>query len=170
MRGPAHRFNRDHERKIIAAAPGEEEKEVEATVRAYEHAIQEYDFAKADSFLAPNAKWIERSLPLSAAYDGTGFFAEAQAARVRLTNEPHDFHTQIQGSVAWVTLLVDVTTIADNVGAGSLLARTETEETRKMSDPNQGTWRASYVESEVLIRTPDGWRITMAHTSRLPPK
>ena len=149
---------------------GGEEKTVEATVRAYEQAIQEYDFAKADSFLAPNAKWIERSLPQPAAYDGTGFFAEAKEARVRLTNEPHDFHTQIQGSVAWVTLLVDVTTIADNVGAGSLLARTETEETGKMSDPNQGTWRASYVESEVLVRTPDGWKIAMAHTSRLPAK
>ena len=149
---------------------GGEEKAVESTVRAYEHAIQEYDFAKADSLLAPNAKWIERSLPQSAAYDGTGFFAEAKAARVRLTNEPHDFHTQIEGSVAWVTLLVDVTIIADNVVAGSLLARTETEETGKLSDPNQGTWRGRYVESEVLVRTPDGWKIAMAHTSRLPSK
>jgi ketosteroid isomerase-like protein len=151
-------------------SPLEEERAVEATVRAYEKAIQEYDFPKADTFLAPNAKWIERSLPESAAYDGTGFFVDAKAARVRLTNEPHDFHTQIQGSVAWVTLLVDVTTIADNAAAGSLLARTEAEETGKMSDPNQGTWRASYVESEVLVRTPDGWKISMAHTSRLPAK
>ena len=170
LRSAARCAGADANESASSTAQAEEEKAAAETVRRYEQAVQEYDFAKADSFVAPNAKWIERSLPQPAAYDGTGFFAEAKAARVRLTNEPHDFQTQIQGSVAWVTLLVDVTTIADNVGAGSLLARTETEETGKISDPSQGTWRASYVESEVLVRTSDGWKIAMAHTSRLPAK
>lgn len=40
---------------------------VEATVRGYEEAVQQFDFAKADPLLARNAKWIERSAPEAAA-------------------------------------------------------------------------------------------------------
>ena len=125
-------------------------------------------FKKQDSLLAPGARWIERSLPLPAAYDGTGFFVQAQAAKVRLSNRPHDFDIHIQGDVAWVTVLVDVTTISDNEEARALLARTETEETGKPSPPDQREWRATYVESEVLVRSARGWKIALAHTSRLP--
>ena len=66
--GMACEVPRSDPTKIMSAEtssppPGEEERKVEATVRAYEQAIQEYDFAKADSFLASNAKWIERLFP-----------------------------------------------------------------------------------------------------------
>ncbi len=98
---------------------------MEATVRGYEHAIQEYDFAKADSFLAPNAKWID-ALFRVCGLRRHRFLCRSESCGRSVTNEPHDFHTQIQGSVAWVTLLVDVTTVAENVDAGNLLARTET--------------------------------------------
>jgi ketosteroid isomerase-like protein len=43
-----------------------------------------------------------------------------------------------------------------------------TEETGKTSEPDQREWRATYTESEVLVRTPHGWRIALGHTSRLP--
>jgi ketosteroid isomerase-like protein len=89
-------------------------------------------------------------------------------AKVRLSNRPHDFDIHIQGDVAWVTVLVDVTTISDNEEARALLARMETEETGKPSPPDQREWRATYVESEVLVRTAGGWKIALAHTSRLP--
>jgi ketosteroid isomerase-like protein len=144
---------------------------VEATVRDYEEAVQLFDFSRADSLLAPNAKWIERSMPEAAAMgEGAGFWAEAKEAKVRVRNEPHDFDIRIQGDVAWVTLLVDVTMLTDNEKARTLLARSETEETGKTSDPNQRVWRATYTESEVLVKTPNGWRIALGHTSRLPTK
>ena len=144
---------------------------VEAVVRGYEEAVQVFDFARADSLLAQNAKWIERSAPEVAAIgEGTRFWAEARATKVRVRNEPHDFDIHLQGEMAWVTLLVDATMAADNEGARALLARSETEETGKTSDPDQREWRATYTESEVLVRTPNGWRIALGHTSRLPTK
>jgi len=150
------------------AAQSDDKSAVEATVRGMEEAVQNYDFKRQDSLLAPGARWIERSRPELAAFDGTGFFVRAKAAKVRLTNSPHDFDVHVQGDVAWITVLVDVTTIADNEEARALLARTELEETGKPSPPGQREWRATYVESEVLVRTPGGWKITLAHTSRLP--
>ena len=72
--------------------------------------------------------------------------------------------------MAWVTLLVDVTTIADNEPARQLLARTEAEETGTISDPGQTEWRATYSESDVFVKTPDGWKIALGRTSRLPAK
>ena len=152
----------------LAAAPVDDKTAVETTVRGMEEAVQAYDFQKQDSLLAPGARWIERSLPLPAAFDGTGFFVKAQTTKIRLSNRPHDFDVHIQGDVAWVTLLVEVTTIADNERARALLAQTETEETGKPSPSDQHEWRATYVESEVLVRTARGWKIALAHTSRLP--
>ena len=144
---------------------------VEAIVRDYEEAVQLFDFSRADALLAPNAKWIERSMPEAAAMgEGAGFWAEAKEAKVRVTNRPYDFEIHLQGDVAWVTLLVDVTMMTDNESARTLLARIETEETGKTSDPNQGVWRATYTESEVLVKTLSGWRISLGHTSRLPTK
>ena len=156
-----------------ASAQVDDKSAVEATVRAMEEAVQAYDFQKQG--IRPllrhgHARGSERSRPELAAFDGTGFFVQAKAARVRLTNSPHDFDIHVQGNVAWITVLVDVTTIADNETARALLARTEVEETGKPSPPNQREWRATYVESEVLVKTPGGWKITLAHTSRLPEK
>lgn len=126
-----------------AAAQIDDKSAVETTVRAMEQAVQDYDFARQDSLLMPDARWIERSLPERAAFDGTGFFAKAKAAKVLLTNHPHHFDIRIQGSVAWVTLLVDVTTISNNEAARALLARTEFEETGKSSPSDQREWRAT---------------------------
>jgi ketosteroid isomerase-like protein len=155
-----------------SSPPSDEKIAVEGTVIGYEDALQTYDFGKANSFLAQDAKWIERSPPQTAASDGTegGFWTKAKATKVRLRNEPHDFDVHVQENMAWVTLIVDVTTTADNEEARNLLARTETEETGKLSDPSQHEWRGTYVESEVLTKTPNGWKISLGHTSRLPEK
>jgi hypothetical protein len=72
--------------------------------------------------------------------------------------------------MAWVTLFVDVTKTDDREESRNLLARTESKETRKLSDPTQREWRDIYFESEVLTKTPTGWKISLAHTSRLPEK
>jgi ketosteroid isomerase-like protein len=153
---------------LSVAAQVDDKSAVEETVRAMEDAVQAYDFTRQDSLLAPGARWIERSRPELAAFDGTGFFVEAKAAKILLTNHPHDFDIHIQGDVAWVTLLVDVATIASNETGRALLARTEVEETGKPSPDDQREWRATYVESEVLVKTPRGWKIVLGHTSRLP--
>lgn len=155
---------------MSVAAQVDDKTAVEATVRAMEDAVQAYDFTRQDSLLAPGARWIERSRPELAAFDGTGFFVEAKAAKVLLTNHPHDFDIHVQGGVAWVTLLVDVTSIASNETARALLARTEAQETGKPSPPDQREWRATYTESEVLVKPPRGWKIVLGHTSRLPEK
>lgn len=158
----------DHQQ---SSTKSDDQAAVEATVRGYEEAVQVFDFARADSLLAPNARWIERSAPETAAFgEGAGFWAEAKATRVRVRNEPRDFDVHLQGEMAWVTLLVDVTMETDNERARELLARSEIEETGKEGDPNQREWRATYAESEILVKTPSGWRIALGHTSRLPAK
>lgn len=81
----------------VAAASVDDKTAVETTVCGMEEAVQAYDFKKQDSLLAPGARWIERSLPLPAAYDGTGFFVQTQAAKVRLSNRPARFRYSYSG-------------------------------------------------------------------------
>ncbi len=80
----------------------------------------------------------------------------------------HDFDIQIHGGVAWVTMINDTTWTANNEEGRKLLAESELEETGRTSRPNQNEWRSSYVESEVLVKTPAGWKIVLGHTSLLP--
>jgi len=155
-----------------SSAKSADEAAVEAVVRGYEAAVQEFDYARVNTFLAPDAKWIERSAPEPAAFGPvvTGFWGDAKTTKVRLTNQPHDLEVHIADNLAWVTLFVDVTAIGDSEAARQLLGRTETEETGKPADATRSEWRATYTESEVLTRTPAGWKIVLGHTSRLPEK
>lgn len=146
------------------AARDDEKIAVEATVPAYEQALQEYDFDKANSLLMPDAKWIEDSYPEPAAIRADNFgdwWQQAKAARLRVTNHPRDFSTHIQGGVAWVIVLVDVGHVADNDAARAFTRR---------DHPNEREWVTHFVESEVLVKTASGWKIALAHTSSLPTK
>ena len=143
------------------------------TIRSFEAAMQEYDFTKADTFYAPEAKWIEgaeRTYPELAYPTGQGpFWTGAKANKVQLVQELHDFDIQIRGDVAWVTMINDTTWTANNEEGRKLLAESELEETGRTSPPNQHEWRSSYVESEVLVKMPAGWKLVLGHTSLLPP-
>jgi hypothetical protein len=79
-----------------------------------------------------------------------------------------DFDIHIRGEIAWITVINDNIWVADNEQARTLLAQSEFEETGNASDPNQREWRSSYVESEVLLKTPNGWKIVLGHTSLVP--
>ena len=155
-----------------AVSQSDERRAVEQTIRSFEAAMQDYDFTKADTFYAPEAKWIEGAeltYPELAYPTGQGpFWTGAKANKVQLVQELHDFDIQIRGDAAWVTMINDTTWTANNEEGRKLLAESELEETGRTSPPNQSEWRSSYVESEVLIKTPAGWKIVLGHTSLLP--
>jgi len=132
-----------------------EKSAVEATVRNFEQG-QDYNFAKAKSFLTPDARWIEGSLPVKFE-DEWQWFDQAKTAGVHIINRPHDFETHVQGDVAWVTLTLDSTFSADSAEGQKLL---------HLDSP--GALRATFVESAVLVKTSSGWKIALGHTTRLP--
>jgi hypothetical protein len=134
-------------------------------VRGYEQALQEYDFDKANSLLMPDAIWIEEdSYPGPAVIlnnNPDDWWQQAKAAKLHVTNHPHDFETRIQGEVAWVIVFVDVGHVVDNDAARAFTLR---------DHPNEREWVTHAIESEVLVKTANGWRIALAHTSILPKK
>jgi len=156
---------------LPAKSQSGEKKAVETTIRGFEAAIEAFDFAKADSFLGPDAKWIEgaeHTYSELAAPSGQGsYWTEAKANKVRLVQNLHDFDIHIRGDVAWVTVINDTIWTANNEAGRKLMAQSELEETGRTSPSNQLEWRSSYVESEVLVKTPNGWKIVLGHTSLL---
>ncbi|MGA2855405.1 MAG: nuclear transport factor 2 family protein [Candidatus Sulfotelmatobacter sp.] len=99
---------------------------VEATVRDFEQAFQDYDNAKLNSLLTPDARWIENSLPNKIDRDWQWHDkAKAEAAGIRINNRPHDFETHVQGDVAWVTVTLDNTASADRAEGREVLLRSQ---------------------------------------------
>lgn len=141
------------------AGQGDETKAVEATVRGFEQAVQEFDFAKANTLLAPDARWIEENSAPGPADQWSEWWQKAKAARLVMTNRPHDFDIRVHGEVAWVTVFVDTTTHVDSDAARALTLH---------DHPNERTWVTHAVETEVLLKTEQGWRIVLGHTSLLP--
>jgi hypothetical protein len=129
-------------------------------------AVQEFNFAKANSFLAPEARWIEASLPRKA--EVPDWFHKAKAAGVRITYRLHDFETHVQGNVAWVTLTLDGTFSADSAEGQKLLLHPTTAREYCSSQATHVSCGITFVESEVLVKTLSGWKIALGHTSRLP--
>ncbi len=148
-----------------------EKSAVEATVRGLEQAVQDYNLDKVNCFFMPEARWIEHSFPnnVDAVWQS---FEKLKAAGIHITYRLHDFETHVQGDVAWVTLTLDGTFSADTAeGQQILLTPTPNHPTPNTECSSQGTHVScvtSYVESEVLVKTPSGWKIALDHTSRLP--
>jgi CubicO group peptidase (beta-lactamase class C family) len=140
-------------------AQQDDKRAIESTIRSYEQAVQDFDFYKANSLLAPDAVWIEEDSAPAPANQWPQWWQEAKAARLQITNRPHDFNIRIHGDVAHVVLFVDTKTDVDNETARAFTLR---------DHPNQREWQSTAVESEVLIKTSEGWRIALGHTSRLP--
>ncbi len=139
------------------------------TVREFEQAAQDYNFAKVNSLLMPDARSIEASSLLDRA-DDWQWFEKAIAVGVRITYQPHDFETHVQGDVAWVTMTLDSTFSADNA-EGQKLLQDVNSDIAKEECSSQGTLLScgvTYVDSVVLVKTPSGWKVALGHsTSRL---
>lgn len=144
---------------VRVQAQSDEKGAVEARVREFERAVEEFDFDKQISLMIPDGKWIEEdSYPVTADYVDD-WWREAKKAKLRISNRPHDFEIHVQGDVAWVIVFVDVTTIVDNEAARAFTARTH---------PNEQTWTGHFVETEVWNKTSNGWKIALGHVSHLP--
>lgn len=141
-----------------ALAQESEKKAVENVVRGFEQAVQDYDFDRCNALLMPDAEWIGAvpNLPGPApATQGLEEFRRYQAAKSALMNRPYNVDVRVHGDVAWVTLLVDVTITFDNDTARAFVHARPDERQRVVS----------YAESEVLLKTPQGWRIVLGHSS-----
>jgi SnoaL-like domain len=121
-------------------------------------ACARFDFARANSLLAPGARWIEDSYPQPAEFNDQGWskrWEEYRTAKLRINYELRDLDTHIRGDTAWVTLTLEGTFTADNKAALAL-------------NDNRREWRGTFVESYVLVKTHVGWQIALGHTSLLP--
>jgi ketosteroid isomerase-like protein len=135
-----------------------EKAKAEAVVRNYEHACETFDFATANSLLSKDARWIENSYPEPAEFNGKGWskrWEEYKAARLRIQYELRDLDTHISGDVAWITLALDSRFTADNAAALAL-------------NENLAEWRGTFVETYVLVKIGNVWKIALGHTSLLP--
>jgi ketosteroid isomerase-like protein len=150
-----------------AKAQDSEKSAVEATVRGFEQAVQDFNRAKVDSFLTPDARWIENSLP-EKFDDAWQPFDELKAAGIRITYRPHDFETHVQGDVAWVTLTIDGTFSADSAEGQKLLLEDPASKEACLSQATHVSCEVTFVESEVLVKAPSGWKIALGNTSSLP--
>jgi ketosteroid isomerase-like protein len=149
-------------------AQDNEKSAVEATVRGFEQAVQEYNHARVNSLLTPEARWIEDSLPAKEDDLEWPWFEKAKASGVRITYQVHNFETHVQADVAWVTLTIDGTFSADSAEGQKLLLQDPTAKENCLSQATHVSCGVTFVESEVLVKTPGGWKIALGHTSRLP--
>jgi hypothetical protein len=135
----------------------EDEKEAAiAVVLAHEQECQSYDFDKFDSLHTTDFRGIEESYPqLRRKADFVEDYKSLKDAGVRIDYHPQDAVAQVRGDVAWVTITLHSVWTADTASGRAIL------------DGNE--WHATFVETHVLVRTPQGWKIALGHTSMLPP-
>jgi ketosteroid isomerase-like protein len=138
-----------------ADAQPDDKQAVENTVRAFEQAVQEYDFDKADSFLAPDARWIEDGYPAPVEPNTRRGFQRLKDMKISIDYHPQDAEVHVNGDVAWVTITLRSTFTAGSDAARALFG-------------GQGERHPVLVESEILVRTPSGWKIVLGHSSRVP--
>jgi hypothetical protein len=127
-----------------------------AVVLAHEIAVQTYDFDKLDSLHTTDYRGIEESYPqprrrLQYVED----FKPMKDAGVRIDYHPQDAVAEVRGDAAWVTLTLHSVWTADSPAGRAMLGGNE--------------WRVTFVESFVLVKTPEGWKMALGHTSMLPP-
>jgi ketosteroid isomerase-like protein len=144
----------------------DEKSAVEAAVRDFEQAFQDYDNAKLNSLLTPDARWIQDSLPNKIDVEWK-MFDKPKAAGIRITERPHDFETHVHGDVAWVTVTIDSTSSADSAEGRELLLRPRPYR-ECLSQATSVSCEITGVESMVLIKTPSGWKIALGHSTLLP--
>jgi hypothetical protein len=124
-------------------------------VLAHEQAVQRYDFNKVDSLHTPDARRIEESYPQLFEPAERRDFQPYKDAGMRIDYHPQDAVAYVRGNVAWVTVTLHSTWAADSLVGRAMLGGS--------------AWRATYVESFILVKTLAGWKIAFGHTSMLPP-
>jgi ketosteroid isomerase-like protein len=123
-------------------------------VLAHERAVQAYDFDKVDSLHTPDARVIEESYPHPFEPDERQGWQLYKDAALHVDYHPQDAVAEVRGKVAWVTLTLHSTWTADNPVGRAMIG---------------GEWHVTFVESFILVKTPEGWKIAFRHTSMLPP-
>jgi PDZ domain/SnoaL-like domain len=125
-------------------------------VLAHELACQNYDFDKMDSLHTPDARGMEESYPHPFEPSERQGYQPYKDAGMRIDYHPQDAVAEVRGSVAWVTVTLHSVWTADTPAAQAMLGVKE--------------GYATFVESFVLVKTPEGWKIALGHTSMLPPE
>lgn len=123
-------------------------------VLAHEQAVQRYDFDKVDSLHTPDARVIEESYPHPFEPDERQGWQLYKDAGVHVDYHAQDAVAEVRGNVAWVTVTLHSIWTADKPAGRAMIGE---------------EWHATFVESFILVRTPEGWIITFRHTSMLPP-
>ena len=108
-----------------AAAQEEDKKAAEHVVLAFERAVQEFDFDKADSLVTPDARWIEESYPHPVEPALRQDFQPFKDANMRIDNRPRDTVANVRGDVAWVTVTLESIWKADTPTARAMLGSSE---------------------------------------------
>jgi ketosteroid isomerase-like protein len=124
-------------------------------VLAHEQAVQAYDFDKVDSLHTPDARVIEESYPHPFEPDERQGWQVYKDAGLHVDYHAQDVVAEVRGNVAWVTGTLHSTWTADTPAGRAMLGGS--------------TWRGTWVESFILVKTLGGWKITFRHTSVLPP-
>lgn len=130
---------------------------VEATIRNIEKAAGNFDFKKADSMFLPDARWIEDAPPMLA-NDWSGWFQNAKNAGVRIEYKISDVRVEIEGNVAWATLIIKGTFRGDTPESQALIGT----QANPLSER-----QTTYVETYVMKKQYGTWKLALAHTSKI---
>jgi len=125
-------------------------------VLAHELACQNYDFDKMDSLHTADARGMEESYPQPFEPGERQGFQPYKDAGVHIDYHPQDAVAEARGNVAWVTVTLHSVWTADTPAARAALG-------------DRSVWHATYAESFILVKTPEGWKIAFGHTTILPP-
>jgi len=137
-----------------AASEEDDKKAAIDVVLAHEQACQTYDFDKLDSLYTPDERGIEESYPQPPEPGLRQFYQSMKDAGVRIDYRPQDAVAEVRGNVAWVTVTLHSVWTADSAVGRVMLGGS--------------VWHVTFVESFILVRTPEGWKIAFGHTSQLP--
>jgi ketosteroid isomerase-like protein len=138
---------------ICTASEDDDKKAAINVVLAHEQAVQASDFDKVDSLHTPDARVIEESFPHPFEPDERQGWKVYKDAGVHVEYHPQDAMAEVRGSVAWVTLTLHSSWRADTPAGRAMIG---------------GEWHVTFVESFILVKTPEGWKITFRNTSQLP--
>ena len=136
-------------------APADDKQAAINVVLAHEQAVQEYDFDKVDSLHTPDARVIEDSYPHPFEPDERQGWKLYQDAGLHVDYHPQNAVADVRGNTAWVTVTLHSNWTADTPAGRAILGGS--------------AWRATYVESFILVKTPASWKIAFRHTTTLPP-
>jgi ketosteroid isomerase-like protein len=140
--------------KTRTASVEDDKKAAINVVLAHELAVQAYDFDKVDSLHTPDARVIEESYPHAFEPEEREGWQEYKDAGMHVEYHPQDAVAEVRGKIAWVTVTLHSVWTADTPAGRTMLGGS--------------VWRATFVEDFILVKTPEGWKITFRHTSMLP--